>query len=194
MDTPRIRASKPGLYVICKPDGATLEKLRRRRPGSAPFKSGNPLLFPFSIERREETTAAKHAQIAITIKLQVVVEFSDPEAGPAWEYLIDLLHYNVNLLGVLGIVLLDGAQELLHQDFIDLFCFHAFKGQMQMPDGRSHGRAVKGRAARKKELNERLHIGIDTPAALPRAPHRNMPPANHNQVFPQIGMKLPAQL
>ena len=99
------------------------------------------------IDRRKETAAVQHAQIAIAIKVNVVVDVSDCEfllLELLIQYLSDLLYF----VGIPRIVLPDGLQELLHQDVVDLFCVHAFKSEVQMPHGRTQGGSINGRALR----------------------------------------------
>ncbi len=84
-----------------------------------------------SFNRLEETTAAKHADILITIKVQTVVELKDGELF--LECIFNLLRYNSHFVRIRRIILLNGAHQLHHQNVVDLFGSLPFEGQVQMP-------------------------------------------------------------
>jgi hypothetical protein len=75
--------AEPHLYTICKPDGFSFDKFGRR-----PVRGALEVLSSF----RQVFTTYEHAQIAITVKLQVaVVEFvhSQQETAPSgWDHAI----------------------------------------------------------------------------------------------------------
>jgi len=61
----------------------------------------------------------------------------------------------------MGIIFGRGADKLLHQYVIDLFGFHAFKRQMQMPNRLPHRGRVQSRTPRQEIADEVLGILVD---------------------------------
>jgi hypothetical protein len=117
--------SEPRLYTICKPDGFSFEER-----GGRPIRGALEVLSTFL----QVFTTNEHAQIAITVKLQVAVDVSEGELFPAAVFLIDDLHDLFHFHLIVRVVLTNRLQQLLCQDVVNLISFLSLEGQVQLPD------------------------------------------------------------
>jgi len=83
-------------------------------------------------------------------------------------------HHLFDLVGVMRIVLGRGGQKLFHQNIVDLFCFHALKGQVQMPDGLLDSPPVGFSSLGQEIANEPPGVMIDRPFQVGTCPWQIM--------------------